>query len=333
MNLVKAFRNRENFKLENIFANIRRSVRHGAANPQLLSKLLFRLATYILLIAISYVFLYPLIKMISMSFMSKADIIDPEVIWVPSELTFINLKIAAFVMNMPKSLWGTIWVTTLLALTQTVVTATTGFALARYEFKLKKLWFMFILTSFIIPIPVVIIPRIMMFVSVQEQAGFQMIGTIYPQLLMTLLGQGVNSAIAILIFYNFFRMIPFSLDEAAQIDGATSLQVFYHIIIRMSMTAITIVFLFSFVWNYNETYVTNTFIRSGIDLLSLKLATFDGNFVRLGTAIPGQAGEARINEAYKMAATFLSMLPLLITYLFAQKQFIEGIENAGITGE
>ena len=128
-------------------------------------------------------------------------------------------------------------------------------------------------------------------------------------------------------------MIPYSLDEAAMIDGASSLQVFYHVILKMSLTAITIVFLFSFVWNYNETYVTNTFIRSGVELLSIKLAAFDGNFVRMGTDIPGQAGEARINEAYKMAATFLSMLPLLITYLFAQKQFIQGIENTGITGE
>ncbi len=302
-------------------------------SPYLLSRVLFKICVYIILIAISYVFLYPLIRMLSMSFMSKADIIDPEVIWVPTSITFANMDVATFVMDLPKSLWGTLWVTTLLAVTQTVVTALSGYALARYDFKFKKMWFMFILITFIIPLPIVIIPRIMMFVSIQEQFMVQMIGTIKPQLYMAILGQGINSAIAILIFYNFFKMIPFSLDEAAQIDGATSFQVFYHVILKMSITAITIVFLFSFVWNYNETYATNTFIRSGIDLLSIKLATFDGNFVRLGTSIPGQAGEARINEAYKMAATFLSMLPLLIIYLFAQKQFIEGIENTGITGE
>lgn len=294
---------------------------------------IYKLCVYILLISVSYVFLYPLMKMLSMAFMSKRDIIDPEVMWVPTSLTFANFNVANFVMNLPETLFSTLWFTLALSVTQTIVTAMTGYALARYNFKFKSMWFVFILVSFVIPIPIVIIPRIMMFMSIQENFAIQMIGTVYPQLGMTLLGQGVNSAIAILIFYNFFRMIPFSLDEAAQIDGASSLQVFYHVILKMSVTAITIVFLFSFVWNWNETYVTSTFVGSSIDLMSIRLNAFDGNFARMGTSIPGQSGEARINEAYKMAATFISMLPLLVIYLFAQKQFIEGIENTGITGE
>lgn len=299
----------------------------------LIQDVIYKACVYLLLIAISYVFLFPLLKMVSMAFMSKTDIIDPEVMWIPTTFSLANFKVATFVMDIPKSLWSTLWFTTLLAVCQTTVTAMTGFALARFKFAFKKIWFVLILVSFVIPIPIVIIPRIMMFISVQENLAIQMIGSVIPQLTMTLMGQGVNSAIAILIFYNFFKMIPISLDEAAQIDGASALQIFYHIILRMSVTAITIVFLFSFVWNWNETYVTTTFVRSGIDLMSIKLATFDGAFARLGTSIPGQSGEARINEAYKMAATFLSMLPLLVLYLFAQKAFITGVENTGVTGE
>ncbi len=307
--------------------------RHKFIGYNMTDGLIYKIAIYIILISISYVFLFPLLRMLSMTFMTKEDIIDPEVIWVPTKLAFNNIKAAVFVMDMPKSLWSTLWFTTLLSVGQTLVTSLTGYALARFDFKFKKIWFMFILMSFVIPIPIVIIPRIMMFVSIQEATAVQMIGTIKPQLYMTLLGQGINSAIAILIFYNFFRMIPRTLDEAAQMDGATTLQVFYHIIIKMSLTAITIVFLFSFVWIWNETYMANTFVRSGVDLLSLKLGAFDGLFARMSSDIPGQAGEARINEAYKMAATFMSMLPLLGLYFFAQKQFIEGIENTGITGE
>lgn len=310
-----------------------RKIRYKVLGYNMTDGLLYKLALYLILISISYVFLYPLLRMISMTFMAKDDIINPEVMWVPTKLAFSNIRVATYVMNMPKSLFSTFWFTAILATGQTLITSLTGYALARFDFKFKKIWFMFILMSFVIPIPIVIIPRIMMFVSIQESWTMQMIGTIYPQLSMTLLGQGVNSAIAILIFYNFFRMIPYSLDEAAMIDGASPLQVFYHVVIKMSVTAIIIVFLFSFVWIWNETYVANTFVRSGIELLSLKLGAFDGNFARLGTNIPGQAGEARINEAYKMAATFMSMLPLLILYFIAQKQFIEGIENTGITGE
>lgn len=308
-------------------------VRYKLFGYNMTDGLLYRLSLYLILIAISYVFLYPLLKMLSMTFMAKEDIIDPEVIWVPTKMAFNNLKVAIFVMNIPESLWSTLWFTLTLALGQTVVTAMTGYSLARYDFRFKRVWFILILMSFVIPVPIVIIPRIMLFVSLQEATAIQMIGTIFPQLSMTLLGQGVNSAIAILIFYNFFRMIPYTLDEAAMMDGASPFQIFYHIIIKMSFTAITIVFLFSFVWIWNETYISGTFVRSGIELVSLKLGIFDDVFATLGTNIPGQAGEARINEAYKMAATFMSMLPLLVLYFIAQKQFIEGIENTGITGE
>ena len=295
--------------------------------------IIFKLVIYAILISVSYVFLYPLLKMISMTFMDKADIIDPEVLWVPSKIALNNLRTAFYVLDFPKTFFSTLWFSALLAALQTLVTSMAGYALARYTFKFKKLWFVFILMAFVVPLPIIIIPRIMMFVAFQEATAIQMIGTVKPQIIMTLLGQGINSTIAILIFYNFFRMIPYSLDEAAQVDGASAIKVFYHIIIKMSVAAITIVFLFSFVWVWNETYLASTFARSGISLMSLRLGGFESEFSRLGSQIPGQAGEARINEAYKMAGTFLSMLPLLILYLFAQRKFIQGIENTGIKGE
>jgi multiple sugar transport system permease protein len=288
---------------------------------------------YALLISVSYVFVYPLLKMISMTFMDKADIIDPEVLWVPTKIALSNIKVAFFVLDYPKTLFSTFWFSALLAGLQTFVASMAGFALARYKFKFKQMWFVFILVAFIVPLPIIIIPRIMMFVAFQEATAVQMIGTIKPQVIMTMFGQGVNSTIAILIFYNFFKMIPYSLDEAAQVDGASAIKVFYHIIIKMSIAAITIVFLFSFVWVWNETYLASTFARSGINLMSIRLGGFESEFSRLGSQIPGQAGEARINEAYNMAGTFLSMLPLLILYLIAQRQFIQGIENTGIKGE
>ncbi|MFO7611025.1 MAG: carbohydrate ABC transporter permease [Clostridia bacterium] len=294
---------------------------------------LYKLIIYAVLISVSYVFLYPLFKMISMTFMDKADIIDPEVLWVPSKLAFSNLKVAFYVLDFPKTFLSTLGFSTLLAALQTLVTSMAGYSLARHKFKYKNMWFVFILMAFVVPLPIIIIPRIMMFVYLQEATAIQMIGTIKPQLLMTMLGQGINSTIAILIFYNFFKMIPYSLDEAAQVDGASSLKVFYHIILKMSVAAVIIVFLFSFVWVWNETYLASNFARSGISLMSIRLGGFESEFSRMGSQIPGQAGEARINEAYKMAGTFLSMIPLLILYLIAQKHFIQGIENTGIKGE
>lgn len=88
--------------------------------------------------------------------------------------------------------------------------------------------------------------------------------------------------------------------------------------------------MFSFVWNWNETYITGTLLRNSIELMPSKLGLFNSEFDSMASA----AGSAfKINEAYKMAATFLSIAPLLVLYAFVQKRFIQGIENTGITGE
>jgi multiple sugar transport system permease protein len=153
-----------------------------------------------------------------------------------------------------------------------------------------------------------------------------------PQVILAMFGQGINSAILVLIFFNFFKMIPISLDEAARIDGASSLQVFYHIYIKLVIPIIFTVFLFSFVWNWNDVYSATIYYRANNPLVIMRLSRFNDEFGRLAQG-SGQAGEIRINEAYRMAATLISILPLLILYIFAQKKFIEGIERTGMTGE
>jgi multiple sugar transport system permease protein len=272
--------------------------------------------------------------MISFALMSERDIMNPSVTWIPRATTFNNVRIAAQTLELSKTLTGSLWFSSLLAVSQTFVSSLTGFAFARFEFPAKRFWFMMVLLSFIIPVPVMVIPRVMMFTALQEAWGIQMIGTPIPQTAMALFGQGIYSAVLILIFYNFTRMIPRSLDEAAAIDGANAFQVFVHIVLRLSITTILVVFLFSFVWNWNESYLTSTFLRGKVALLPARLSMFDSVFGSYAQgAGTSQNPQYRINEAYKMSATFISILPLLTMYLFVQRQFIKGIENAGITGE
>ena len=292
----------------------------------------FKLCIYFVLICISFTYLEPIFRMISMALMSGKDIIDPSVEWLPKHLSINNLKVAAQVLNLKKTLFNSIWFSALLAAAQTLVSALTGFALSRFRFRFKRIWFILIILSFIIPVPLLMIPRLMLFIQAQGILGVKLIGTPIPQVLMALLGQGVNSTILILIFHNFFNMIPYSLDEAAMIDGAGQLQVFFQIAMKLSASTVLVVFLFSFVWNWNETYVTGTLVRNSIELLPAKLNIFDSVFQTYASASRGVA-QFRINEAYKMSATLISIVPLLILYAFVQKRFIEGIENTGITGE
>ncbi len=289
-----------------------------------------KLLIYFVLICISFVFLQPIFRIISKTFMSTADVIDPAVEWLPKKFSLGNLKVAANVLKLSKTLRNSILFSGVLAICQTTVSALTGYALSRFRFRLKNFWFVMILLAFIIPVPVLMIPRLMMFVSFQETIHVSLIGTPIPQVLMALLGQGVYSTVLILIFNNFFNMIPHVLDEAAMIDGAGPLKVFYYVVVRMSLSTILVVFLFSFVWNWNETYITGTLLKNSIELLPSKLSLFNSEFDSVASA----SGSAfKINEAYKMAATFISIAPLLVLYAFVQKRFIQGIENTGITGE
>lgn len=267
-----------------------------------------------------------------MAFMSYKDVIDPSVEWLPKSPSVNNLVVAGTVLDLKKTLVNSIWFSALLAVAQTMVSGLTGFALSRFSFRFKSIWFIMIILAFIIPLPLLMIPRLMLFISAQNLLEFSLIGTPVPQILMAILGQGVNSTILILIFYNFFNLIPYSLDEAAMIDGASPLQVFIQIAMKISGSTVLVIFLFSFVWNWNETYVTGTLLRNSIELLPAKLNMFDSAFQKYASAGRG-AAQFRINEAYKLSATLISIAPLLILYAFVQRRFIQGIENTGITGE
>ena len=154
-----------------------------------------------------------------------------------------------------------------------------------------------------------------------------MIGTMKPQLLFALLGQGVNASIIILIFINFFKKVPFDLFEAAAIDGASALQTFWHVTLKISFSTVMVAFVFSFVWHWNDTIITNTFLGDDVQLLNHQLGLFDTLFGNRG------GSENNLNEAYKMAATLLTMAPILLLYFITQKQFVQGIESSGLTGQ
>ncbi|MFQ9514581.1 MAG: carbohydrate ABC transporter permease [Eubacterium sp.] len=284
-----------------------------------------KIAIYFVLICIGYVYLKPIFEMISKSIMTAADLIDPSITWIAKHATLDNFTNAIKTLDVPASLINSIWFSGLLAIAQTAVSAMTGFALSRYTFRGRNIWYIMLILAFILPVPLLTVPRLMIFTQLYTVTGIKLIGSIAPQFLMALLGQGTYSTMLILIFYNFFNMIPKSLDEAAMIDGAGSLKVFYHVAIRLSLSTILVVFLFSFVFNWNETYTTNTMLRNAVELVPVKLSLFDSE--------SGGGVSSNINEAQKMAATLISIAPLLILYALVQKQFIQGIENTGITGE
>ena len=170
--------------------------------------------TYIILCALGFAFLYPLLYMLSVTFMDTKDLVDATVTWIPTHFSMENLIKAANTISFWSGLRDSLIMTVIPAALQTFVLAMAGYGLARYRVPCKPLWLALAVFVFLIPSQVTMIPRFLLFNSVQ------LVGTIWPTYLISLLGQGVKSSVFLLIYYNYFGSYPASMDEAARIDGA-----------------------------------------------------------------------------------------------------------------
>lgn len=287
---------------------------------------LFTVFLYLLLIAIGFVYLYPLLFMFVTSIKSPQDLLNPMVQWVPTELYLGNYVKAFRVLNYPVNLMNTILVIVAPSLIQTLVCSVIGYGLARYRFPGKHLVMGLILATFIIPPQTTVIPQMLTY----RELG--LLGNILSLILPATFGQGYRSAIFILIFYQTFISMPKVLEEAARLDGASDWLVFARIAVPTAIPAYVISIIFSIVWYWNETYLTVIFLEGGIQTLPMQLAKFTQAYENLYP--PGMVNIFdRINEAVKMSGTFLNILPLLLMYFVMQKWFVESVERSGITGE
>lgn len=283
-----------------------------------------KVCIYAFIIIVGFVFLYPLLHMLSYSFMSSEDLVNPLVKWMPSELYTDNFKKAYRILDYTKSLFVTMGVSMIPALLQTIVCSLVGYGLARFQFTGKKIVFGLVLATFIIPPQITMIPQFLMY------KDLNILYSIKAYIFPAIFGQGMKSAIFILIFYQFFRQVPKSLEEAAEVDGAGHLRIFFKIAVPTATPGYLISFLLSSVWYWNETYSASMYFGSVIQTLPMKLSAFVATFNKM---YPGMEGGVTANEAIKMAGTCLSLLPLLVLYFVTQRWFVEGIDKSGITGE
>jgi len=300
--------------------------------------LLPKTALYVMLISLCFVYVYPILHMGITSLKSLTDLLDPSVQWLPHEITFSNYTQALDIMGFSDHLVDTLLVTVVPALCQTVSCALAGYAFARFRFKGRNILMACVLLTFIVPFPVLMVPTYTMY------SDYGILRTIWTMILPAITGQGLRAAIFILIYRATYEQIPFSLDEAARVDGASETRVFLTIGVPLGLPAMITSFLFSFVWYWNETYTTSLFMGNAslgstksISTLVMELAKFEDSYLAYLERAGGWAaktGGANIqNEAVTMAGTILTIAPLLIVYFCLQRYFTEAIDRSGITGE
>ena len=283
---------------------------------------------YTLLIGIGFIYLYPMLYMFVNSLMSPEDLTDPTVTWLPTQLYFDNFVKAFNTLDFLKSFWNSVYITVISTLLQTSSVAVTAYALARFELPVKKLWIALILLTFIVPVETMLVPRYVLL------NNYGLLDTPLAFWLNAVFGQGLKSAVFILVFFQIFRSYPISIDEAAEIDGAGRYKIFGVIALPIARSGIVLSILFSFVWYWNETRQSGLYFGSVIKTLPMKLGSFAASYSSLYEDSAGVENTARsINESITLAGTLLSVLPIIIMYVILQNQFVESIEKSGITGE
>jgi multiple sugar transport system permease protein len=284
---------------------------------------IYKIVIYTLLISFSYIYLYPVLFMLVNSFMSVDDLINPGIKWIPTTLQYSNYERAMAVLQIPDAIIGTVSYVLKVSLSVTISSAIIGYGFAKFNFPLKKIMFALMLATFILPSQVTMVANMLIF------KNLGLMSTQNAMILPAIFGQGINAAIYILIFYQFFKTIPGVLMESAEIDGASQTRVFLKIAIPLAIPSFIIVFLFSFVWYWNETFVTALYVGGQVTL-PLKLQAFRASY---NTLFPPGSPGSELNEAILLAGNMITILPLLVLYFIAQRYFTESIDRTGITGE
>ena len=228
----------------------------------------------VIIIGISYVILAPVIGIISNSFFSTQDSINPMVFTIPISPTLERYAMAIKYMDYLPILGRTLLYTCGVTLLQLLVCSMAGYGFARYNFPLKKLWFACIVVMIVVPLNTIQFPLYMTFRYFGIGSHVTNLHkTAWPTIILTAFGCGLKSGLYIYIFTQFFRGLPKEIEEAALVDGANSWYTYFRIMMPNASPAIITVAVFSIVWQYNDSFFANTFNMPSTLLITRKLDT------------------------------------------------------------
>lgn len=300
---------------------------------------LFKLARAIMLFGLCFLILQPILSKISVSFMQEKDLYDATIINIPRNWSTENYEMASYLMNYPKALGSTLWVSLVIALVQLTSTTLVAYGFARYNFPGKKLLFGCVILSIVIP-PQTILTALYLNFRYFDVFGLfklftgntvNLLNSIWPYVLISGGAMGLKNGLYIFMLRQYFRGIPKEMEEAAYVDGCGKLKTFLVIMLPDAKPMLTSIFLFAYVWQWTDSFYSSLFLRK-FNLLSTAVAGLgDGLMTHIQnisnrTAFPTTA----YTQAIISTGTLMVVAPLILIYLVAQKGFVESIAQAGI---
>ena len=272
---------------------------------------------HIVLVALSILFLFPLVWMISTSLKPQAMTMADPPVWIPPVPQWRNYW-DAFTYNsdvlgyIPFLVYArnTILICILVVAGTVVSNSVVAYSFARLKWPGRDVAFAATLATMMVPFPVVMVPVF----SIFRQLGW--VGTFRPLWVPAWFG----AAFSIFLLRQFFRTIPFELSEAAKLDGCSEWGIFTKVILPLSKPALAVVALFSFMGTWND------FLGPLIYLMNQETYTLS-----LGLqAYQSQNGGTPWHLL--MAASTIVIAPVIVLFFFTQRLFIQGIAVTGIKG-
>ena len=264
---------------------------------------------HLFLVPLAVVMLLPLVWMVMTSLETQAQTRHfPPILW-PGTFRFGNYLEAIRRSEFGTWFWNTILVTTTIVVSNLVLCTLAAYAFARIRFLGRSVVYFVLLATLMVPLQVVLIPT---FLIVKDLGLIDHLGALIVPNLANVFG--------IFMLTQFFRTLPVQLEEAARIDGASRLSILLRIVVPLSLPALATLAVIQFMWTWNDFLWPLVTILTNQDAFTLQLglATFQGAHQTTWHLLA--------------AANIMSMLPLLLLFLIAQRYFVRGIATQGLKG-
>ena len=261
---------------------------------------------YVVLVALGALFSAPVVWMLSSSLHRLADVFAQPYQWIPEIWQWDNYVRAVTILPVGRFLGNTIVITVPVMIATVLSSALVAYGFARFRFPGRDFMFSLCLGTMMLPGQVTMIPLYMLF------AKLGWVDTYLPLIVPALFG----SPFYIFLLRQFFLSIPRDSEEAALIDGASPLRIWWSVILPQARPALATVLIFTFIGTWND------FFGPLLYLNSPEKATLTLGLNLMKTQVLG-SGVVEWNVL--MAASLLVLLPNVILFFFAQRHFISGI--------
>jgi multiple sugar transport system permease protein len=271
-----------------------------------ISHLLRRIGLHAVLLTVGILFMLPFVWSISTSLKPLSDLFQVRPSLIPSEIRWENYRDVFDTAPFLRFYANSIIVTVARTLGQVAIASLAAFAFSQLRFPGRDVLFFILLSGLMAPDQVLIVPR---FIIMRQLGWFDT----YQGLIVPLL----FSSFGVFLLRQYFLGIPRDFHEAAKLEGANPFQVYWHIYLPLARPALAAFGFLTMLNSWNELLwaltVTN---QADMRVLPLGIALFQGQFFT--------------NNAILLAAANMATFPLLIAFLFFQKQLVEGVALSGL---